>query len=393
MKVRAGVLAHRVDVTSLLDKKGKRVNFVNIQYSHTVPSKGYRQSPIRTGGEYVLPHKVNSKYCVTAEEDGTILDINDKILTVKYKSGKEVGYPIGTQYGSMEGSTYTHELITDLKPGSKFKKEEAILFHRDFFERDWLDKTKLVMKTSTVCTVALTMNNEVFEDSSAVSKNFAAKVGTEIVKDRKFILNFSDNLVELLPEGTKVKPEDVLFMSLDETSDGGNLSEQTIAMLKNLASLAPSSKVDGTIDRIEVKYNGDKEDMSPTIKKVVNRLDRDIYERTKGTEYEVKNNKVTGEYRSNGKNLNLDTLELTIYIKVPLRCGIGDKLVFGNPMKSVIGEIYTYDIHSESGDEIEAMFSYQGVINRVLNSPIIAGTTNRLIKGVGKQVVEAYFEK
>lgn len=348
---------------------------------------------MRTGYEYVMPHKVSDKFCVSAEEDGVVTEISDKLIIVKYKSGKEVSYPAGIQYGNMEGSIYTHELISDLKTGSKFKKNEALVYHKDFFERDWLDKTKLVMKSTAVTTVALTMNNEVFEDSSAISRKFAGVVTTELVHTRTFLLEFNNNIIELLPVGTKVGPEDILFMALDETNDGGNLSSQSIAMLQNLAALSPRAKMDGVIDRIEIKYNGDLNDMSPTVKKLAVKLDRDLFERTKGTEYESKTNKVTAEYRSSGKSLNLDTFELKVFIRVPLRMNIGDKLVFANQMKSVVGEVFTYDIHTESGDEVNAMFSYQGVINRVVNSPIVMGTTNRIVRHISKRISETYFKK
>jgi hypothetical protein len=168
------------------------------------------------------------------------------------------------------------------------------------------------------------MTNEVFEDSSAISSSFSEKMSSYLIKERKFILEFDKHLINLLPIGTEVEPNDILFTLLDQETDYGNLSESTIEMLQSLASLSPKAKVRGVIDRYEVKYNGDIQDMSSSLKKLVSKLDKEIYEETKGTEHEITSNRVTSEYRSDGKNLNLDTLELKIFIKYKVNQAVGD---------------------------------------------------------------------
>lgn len=369
----------------------KRRNFVGVQYSHTIPSDGYKQPIMRTEYEYVVPYKVGSLYAVMAKEDGSVTSLTEKLITVKYKSGETASYKLGAQYGRMEGSVYPHEIITDLKDGAKFKAGEPVCYNKNFFERDWLDSTKLITKHNRNVTLALTMNSEVFEDSSAISRDFANSMTTAIVKEKIFVIDFKTNIINLIPVGTKVDPNTVLFTGVDDAGDHVNLSESTIAMLQNLASLSPRSKVDGIIDRYEIKYNGDVSDMSPTLRKIASKLDKELHESTKGTEYESTSNKVNSEYRSEGKNLNLDTLELKVFIRVPLRMVSGDKGVFANQMKSVVSSVYTYKIKTESGDNVDAMFSYRGIINRVVNSPVLIGTTNRIVRHIGLQVTDLYF--
>jgi hypothetical protein len=133
--------------------------------------------------------------------------------------------------------------------------------------------------------------------------------------------------------------------------------------------------------------------MSPTLRKLASRLDRELYDETKGTSNENSTGRVTSEYRVGGKNLNMDTLELKVYIRVRLTQAIGDKGVFANQMKSVISDVYTNTITTESGERIDAVFSYRGMLNRIVNSPILIGTTNRLLKHVSKQVADIYFGK
>jgi hypothetical protein len=164
-------------------------------------------------------------------------------------------------------------------------------------------------------------------------------------------------------------------------------------MLQSLASLSPKAKVKGKIDKYEIRYNGELSDMSPTLRKLASRLDRELYDETKGTAIENSTGRVTSEYRVGGKNLNMDTLELKVYIRVRLTQAIGDKGVFANQMKSIISDVFTNNIITASGERIDAIFSYRGMLNRIVNSPILIGTTNRILKHVSKQVADVYFGK
>lgn len=370
----------------------KRIGFVSIQNGHTITTEGYRQPIMRTSYEYVMPYKVGNLYCVMAKDDGVVIERTDKVVICKYKDGTTEGYQIGKRFGRMEGSVYPHEVISNLKTNDKFKKGDNISYNSGFFEPDWLDPNKLIMKFGKDVTVALAMTNEVFEDSSAISPEFSKVMTTTIVKEKSFIIESNKNITNLIPEGSEVNPNSVLFTVMDENTDYNNLSESTIDMLQNLAALSPKAKVNGVIEKYEIRYNGDVSDMSPTFKKLVNRLDKQLYEETKGTEIEATTGQVTSEYRVEGKNLNIDNLELKVYISVKLSQSIGDKSVFCNQMKSVNSEVFTETIYTESGTKVDALFSYRGILARIVNSPILIGTTTRLVKHVSKQAADIYFK-
>lgn len=371
----------------------KRINFVSIQNGHTISSEGYTQPLLRTGYEYLIPYKVGNLYCSVAKDDGIVIDKTDKIITVKYKDNTTESIQLGNRYGRMEGTIYPHNVHSDLVKGSRFKKNDYLAYNTNFFEKDWLDPSKLILKFSRNVTVALTMTNEVFEDSSAISSELSKEMSSYIIKEKAFVIEFNKNIINLLPVGTVVHPNDTLFTILDENTDYNNLSESTIEMLQNLAAFSPKAKYNGVIDRYEVRYNGELQDMSPSLRKIVTKLDKDIYEETKGTEYEISSGKVNSEYRVDGNNLNLDTLVLRVFIKVNVSMAIGDKGVFANQMKSVISDVFTENIVTESGKKIDAVFSYKGILNRIVNSPILIGTTNRLLKHVSKQASDIYFNE
>jgi hypothetical protein len=61
-------------------------------------------------------------------------------------------------------------------------------------------------------------------------------------------------------------------------------------------------------------------------------------------------------------------------------------------MKSVISDVFSDKIKTESGDTVDAFFSYKSILNRIVISPIIIGTANRLLRHVSKQIANEYFD-
>lgn len=327
-----------------------------------------------------------------ADGDGVVKSVSDDRMVVEYKDGREESYVIGNTLGSVEGVDYLHVLKTDLKEGSKFKEGDALYYHKDFYEPDWLDPTKLVFKTNKIVTVALASNSETFEDSSAISARLKDEMRTDIVMERQYILDFDTNIDNLVKPGDEVEPDTPLFVNAGEGSSTGNLSTTTLSLLESISTFSPRAKYKGVIDRIEVKYNGDIEDMSPSLQKLVGKLDRELYKRTKGSTYEAKNNKVGGEYNAGGSKLNIDTLELKVYIRVNLDMDVGNKWVFGNQAKTVGGDVYTHYIKGvETGDHVDAMFAYIGFVHRIIDSPIRMGLLSRLTRHMGNKIAKDYF--
>lgn len=366
-------------------------NFINIQNGHTIAASGYEQPMLRTGYEYLMPYKVGSLYCITSKEAGSVVSVDAQQLKVKYSSGKEQTIRLGSTYGRMEGSVYKHDIVSDLKAGQKFAAGEYLSYNTGFFERDWLDSSKLLMKFSKTVTVALSMGDEVYEDSSAVSKKLGEDMSVEVVKERSFIIEFDKNIVEMKTEGEGVDVNDSLFTLTDNLSDYSNLSASSIELLKGIANLSPKARVKGSIFRYEVKYNGETNDMSSSLKKLAQRLDRQTQLESESTPTLLKNNRVTSEYRCEGKNLMPRTMELKVFILHTASQAHGDKGVFASQMKSVVSDVLRSAITTASGVEVQALFSYKSILNRTALSPILIGTTNRLLRHVSPKIAEVYF--
>ena len=371
----------------------KRIMFINTQHSHTIASAAYRQPYIRTGYEKVAARRTTKLFSTGAEMDGVVMSVTDRGMVVKYADGREDSIPLGRQYGKAEGTVYPHDLITRLTPGKKFKKGDILAYNEKFFEPDFLNPAEVNMKVSGFATVAFLEDKSTHEDSCTISPSMGAQFQTEVTKVKSYVVRFDQGIQNLVKIGQEVSPRDVLMVIEDAlTSSGGNFSEESLDSLKRLANVAPRSGVSGLVEKIEVYYNGDKRDMSPTLKRITDRSDADIATDCKSTNKPVLNGQVGEEYRVKGTPLELDQAEIKIYLTIKSSTGVGDKVVFGHQMKSTIAEVHPSEIVAADGTKIDAIFSYRSLAAREVNSTNLVGAATVLLDLAAKRALAAYSE-
>jgi hypothetical protein len=95
-------------------------------------------------------------------------------------------------------------------------------------------------------------------------------------------------------------------------------------------------------------------------------------------------------FRVEGDPLQLEHLCIRIYITSEMEMGEGDKGVFANQMKSVMGKKLVGEWKTESGAIIDAVFGATSIENRIVESPVIIGMHNVLLDLSGQEAVTAY---
>lgn len=370
----------------------KRVNFINIQSSHVISAKGYKQPYIRTGFESVVANRTKSLYSLISKHKGVVISKSDKHgIIIEYENGEREGVELGNLYGNAEGTIYPHNVITTLKKGDKFNKGDVICYNTNFFEIDNLDPTKIIYKNSVNARVIFTEINETYEDGSLISEKLAKSLETVSIKLRSITLDFEQDISNLVKVGDEVNPKSSLLIIEDEiTSSVGHFDKDSLSKLKSLSKQTPLSKYSGTIDKIECFYNGDTEDISKNLRSIVLSCDNELALKNKAKNSSVRTGNVSDNYRVKGNPLVKDTLELRIYIKVNTPAGVGDKGIFGNQLKSVFSNKTENTTFTESGREIDGVFGYTGMAARVVNSGVINGTTTGLLRQIGKNAVKIY---
>lgn len=365
--------------------------FVSIQQSHTIAADGYHQPYVRTGYESVIANRTSGMFAYNAKMNGKVIGKNKHGIIVEYEDGSRFGVALGRVFGKAEGSVYPHDIVTKLEAGSIFNKGDNIAYNTGFFEEDFLNPGQVILKNAMVVKTALYESNQTHEDSSSISKALSIKTTAKTTKVKSLTVNFNQNLLNVIKIGQKVFPKDILMLIEDEiTSTTNAFDEESLAVLKKHSSSAPKAKYTGTIDKIEVFYHGNKEDMSPSLLALADHSDKQLNDMAKATNSPVITGQVNSDYRVSGLPLEIDRAEIKIYITIATSSGVGDKLVFANQLKSVVGEVMDYDVHTEAGEKIDAIFGERSIAARIVHSPKIIGTTITLLKVVAQQAVKMY---
>lgn len=368
-----------------------RRNFAGIQNRHVVGCDSYRQAILRTGYEQVIPHRVGDLFAVTAKQPGKVISINKEGIVVEYEDGERKGVTLGRRYGNAAGLTIPHTIRTDLVVGQVFAIGEPIAYNTGFFERDVLNHKQIIWKSATLTRVALFESPDTLEDSSAISKELSARLMTEQTKIKDIVVNFDQEIHRMVKEGDKVEPESILCIIEDAMSAQNNfLDEETIDTLRVLGAPSPQAKLKGRIERIEVYYNGDLEDMSATLRTLAMTSDKQIALRNTSIGRKAYTGSVTDEFRIGTDPLLMDTACIRIYMGAMVSAGSGDKAVFANQLKTVVGRVYNDNIKTESGLPIDAVFGAKSLAARIVTSPYLIGTTTTMLIEAGKRVVKAY---
>jgi hypothetical protein len=264
-------------------------------------------------------------FAYTAKQDGKITEVTDKVIKVKYKDGSEVAIEIGRRFGSVPGTTIPHEIKTNLIVGNSVKIGDAIVYNSGYFKPNLLAPKQVTYMAGVMCKLALMESPTTFEDACEIDLELAGKLGTNLTQIRTITSDFENTVSNLVKVGDIVDSESILC-TIEEgvIADNNLFNDKSMDILKTLSANAPKANYEGVIERIEIFYHGDKEDMSPALKKLTDKSDRDRMVLLKSLGKDVTDGKVDGSVRFEKDPLDLDTLVIRIYITEELPAGIGD---------------------------------------------------------------------
>lgn len=381
-----------VSISGLISPAGesddlKRANFSGIQNSHVTPMIKMRAPYIRTGLEPVVGVMADDKFVVSARQDGEVIDVTKNAIKVVYADGTKAEYKLYSWTSKEEsGSCFTHKVVTIMKKGDKFRKDDSLTYDSSFFEPDIFDPKRAMYRAGTYIYVALSEDDATAEDSAAISSRLREDLGTIVTKTRSLPIPATDEIVINKYVGDKVLPDDPLFSIIHGTDLAGtNLSADEINILKSISNASPKSKYDGVISKVEVRYNCPFEYLSESLKQLVSKTDKDLEARTGFT------GQVNSSYSISGIPLPVGDVEIKYYIDTHDHAGIGDKYIFANQLKCTIGEVFDYDIRTEkTKEQLDGFFGLISIMNRVVGSPQIIGTTSTLLRKMTLIMVAEY---
>jgi len=370
----------------------KRINFIPIQQQQGIYCDGNEPTPVRTGYEQVVAQRTTGLFASAAEQDGEVVSVNSRALTVRYADGSELRLPLGLNHGTATGVVYPHLLTTQLTAGTAFKRGDTLTYNSKYFTPDRLTPNQVVWKAGVMANTVLIDDVDTLEDGSTISEELAAKLNTQTADPKVVTVGFEQYVHDLVKVGDRVELDSILCTIADpETANQSIFGETALDTLQRLRDKSPRAGVVGTVSRIDCYYHGDFEDLSENLQQLAQASNRERKARAKALGKKPTTGEVDTSFRVKGKALDPDTFAIKIYIDHDISAGVGDKGVFGNQMKTVFSRVMTGVNETESGMRLDAKFGRLSIEARMVHSPVLTGKANMLLSVGSKHIAAVYF--
>lgn len=251
------------------------------QTEYMLPIDG--STPVFFGNkvEAVIPYHMSREFVVTAKQDGEVEDIQDGIVIVRYKDGTHDSIDTNSRMRKNSSSGFyikTH-LQSDLTEiGQKFKKNEVIAQDSRAFTKSSTDRSAS-MNIGVPVKVAIIPNYDIYEDAAPITQNLADKFTTYMSMREEVGIPAQSYVESIVEVGQRVEVGDPLIIydpahEDDETNAFLNeIRDKLGEDIKELVDLKAMPQVRteyaGTISAIEVYTSVPLSELSPSLKKIV----------------------------------------------------------------------------------------------------------------------------
>ena len=393
------------------------------QSKHVIPVNDSDPVLVSNGMEEVTRFEVSSDFVVNADEDGTVVEIDEKLnlMVVEYKSGKHRAINMGTHIVKNSGGGFflNNQLVTDLKVGDTFKKDAVLAYHKNFFTNSKYNNCR--MNLGTLTRVAIMSSYNTYEDATLVTEDLSRRCGTRITECKQAVIGKNSNVLYLAKEGQEINVGDTL-VAFDTSYDDSDLNalldslgdnEDMKDLVREGSRNLIRSKFSGKIISIKMYSTVDLDDLSPSLQKIFKNYYKTIKDRKALLEKydeEGKNSimkcgmlftETTKKIEPNrygtirGQNVE-DSVLIEFYIEELEPLEVGSKIANYSGLKNTIGEIIPqgYEPYSEwkPEDKIGTIIAENSILKRMTPSILEVGFANKLVVGLKELLKEIYEE-
>ena len=330
-----------------------RNNMTFVQTSkHSTPIEYSTPQLVTTGADAAMPYFVSDMFCHKAKKSGTVKEITNDYLLVEYNDNTTEYVPLNEQtMKNSDGGYYISlQLKTDLHVGSKVKENTILAYDKKSFSGRVGDGKQIAYNMGCMTKVAIMTTEDGFEDSGKCSNTLTKTMSTDITVMKSVELPASTNVLYIAKKGQAItEGEPVLIFQNAYDEDDANLLLKQLnnedGDVSEIGRNVVKSKVTGVIADIKIYRTVDKDQLSESLRKVVNKQESEINKLKKiadNAENDVQFPS-TETLPTVGKLKNVDGILIEIYMKYHDEMSVGDKLVVTNANKEVLMDTFTDD--------------------------------------------------
>jgi len=378
------------------------------QSKHMIPIVNSSPVLISNGAEEICRFYLSSVFVVNAKMDGFVKEYDDKtkIMIVEYKDGSHQAIDLGKNIVKNGGGGFflSNSLTTDLKVGDKFKANQCLAWHKNFFTNNKTQGTRMNM--GVLAKVALMSTYDTYEDSTFITQKLSKDAITEMCFCKQAVLGKNSNIYYMVKVGDKIKVGDSLI-HFDESYEENDLNkllanlgdneDEKNELLNGSRNIIPS-KYSGVIEDIKMYSTVDLEELSPSLQKIFgayyNKIKRkdallSKYDKTGSVvKCGILLNDATGKVEPNrygvikGQKVE-DGVLIEFYIKHSEPLEVGSKIAMFTGLKNTIGEVIEegYEPYSfyRPEEEVSSIIASNSILKRMVPSVILTTLGNKCI--------------
>lgn len=363
---------------------------------------------ITSGADEALPYLISNTFAYKAKENGKVVEIvPDEYMIIEYdkpvdgESHEYIDLSESVQKNSSSGFYVTLKLDTELKEGKRFKAGDIVAYDKQSFSDEMGADDNIAYNIGTLAKFAILNTDEGFEDSAIISNSLSEAMASDVVLEKEITIPKAANVYNLVKKGQEIHEGDTL-MILQNAYD----EEDVNMLLKNLAGsedeitdlgrIPIKSKVTGVVQDIIIERTVEIDELSPTLKKVVNSYENDIKRKKKamaqyGIEDENKTLPDTKAMPATGKLKNAyGSVVIRIYLMYHDKFKVGDKLIYGTAVKGVDKDVFPEGLEPYSeyrkDEKIHALLSIGSINARMVTSVLITTAINKGLIELSRKV-------
>lgn len=355
---------------------------------------------VTNGADEAMPYLVSDMFAFKAKKDGIIKEIvndpNNKnsYMLIEYKDGTHDFIDLSeTIEKNSDGGYYVPlKLDTDMKVGQRVKADQVIAYDKMSFSNSLGESDNLAVNIGTLAKVAIMNTDEGYEDSAALTEEFARRLGTDVIVNIEKTIDKNANVFLMKKIGEQIMEGDTILSYQNAYDD-----EVANSILRNLALTQEEiselgrnpviSTHSGILTDIKIYRTVDLDELSPSLQALVKAYEDPIKKKKeiyKANGLDTSLLPVTKKMDNTGKTKNVyDGVKIEFYIKYTDNMAIGDKVVFYSANKGTIKYLIPegQEPYSEFRPEehIDAFVSISAINGRMVCSTQIYGSIAKLM--------------
>jgi hypothetical protein len=258
-----------------------RTAMTSKQSCHAIPVKDQCPCLITNGFDSTIQYRTSNDFSYVAKQDGEVIDRDDdvNIMVIKYKDGTTQAIDLDKKIVQNGGGGFylDNKLDSSFKKGDKFKKDAILAFDKHYYKDTGLLGNKLTYGTKVKA--ACLSNMATYEDSMWSTYRLSRAMSTDItMKEVSVVLGKNSDVDFIVKVGDRVHNGDDLIR-FDTSYTDEEMSELMHSIrqdlqedIVNLGKSKYTTKHDGIVASIRVYPAVEPEEMTPSLRKVVNNV-------------------------------------------------------------------------------------------------------------------------